>query len=122
MPSRRPAAFPQICALPFRPLWSAGLVVLLASTCTVPRATDSPVGEARPVTNVGPLTPGNVTNTSPARARGPAELVVKFQSSGLHAVNECAETWLRLGRSFATATADRDGSLDRGLRAWGVRE
>ncbi len=55
------------------------------------------------------------------RAFAPAELLVRFQGSGEHALDECAEALHRRGRGFRSATRDASDSLDRLQQRFGVR-
>ena len=48
-------------------------------------------------------------------------LIVKFESQGPHALEECAETLFRKGRAFAADTRDGSGSLDALQARLGVR-
>ena len=69
---------------------------------------------------------GFLLAAAPAGAE-PADrhILVKFESHGPHAVDECAETLFRQGRTFASGTRDGSNSLDalkartsvRGMRA-----
>jgi subtilisin family serine protease len=43
---------------------------------------------------------------------GARHIIVKFESQGPHALDECAETLFRQNRSFASGTRDGSGSLD----------
>jgi hypothetical protein len=49
------------------------------------------------------------------------EIIVKYKSDGAQALTECAERWIREGRSFGAATADGSASLDTVQHQLGVR-
>jgi subtilisin family serine protease len=51
-------------------------------------------------------------HTSAWADTGSRHIIVKFESQGPHALDECAETLFRRNRSFASGTRDRSGSLD----------
>jgi subtilisin family serine protease len=66
---------------------------------------------------------GNNGSAATITSKGrPGQLVVKFKTSGPQGLTQDAQTWLRQGRSFASATADGSGSLDVVLRRHQVRD
>lgn len=64
---------------------------------------------------VAPMASAQSVSSPPATASSdsPRRLIVKYRSSGPHAVDGCAEALARAGRPTATVTRDGSASLDR---------
>jgi len=97
------------------------LVLCISAQACSNHSTQSSESVARQSAAIQAVSPTSASPKDEQRDR-PTELVIKFRSSGPHAVTECAETWLKTRRSFRDATADRSDSLDVNFRNWKVSE
>jgi serine protease len=106
---------------PWRDCLLLPLVLCFSAQACSDNSTQSSESMARQSAAIQAVTPTLASPKHEPEDR-PTELVIKFRSSGPHAVTECAETWLKTRRSFRDATADRSDSLDINFRNWKVSE